>query len=77
MTGQLDYEALVAGLPDAVVGVDDGQRIVLWNPAAEALLGRSARRGSTRASARPATTPRGRPSTRWPSCWGSAIRVGP
>ncbi len=44
MTGRLDYEALVAGLPDAVVGVDDGQRIVLWNPAAEALLGRSARR---------------------------------
>ena len=42
--GPLDYEALVAGLPDAVVGVDDAQRIVLWNPAAEALLGRSARR---------------------------------
>jgi two-component system nitrogen regulation sensor histidine kinase GlnL len=42
--GPLDYESLVAGLPDAVVGVDDGQRIVLWNPAAEALLGRSARR---------------------------------
>jgi two-component system nitrogen regulation sensor histidine kinase GlnL len=48
MTGRapspLDYEALVAGLPDAVVGVDEAQRIVLWNPAAEALLGRSARR---------------------------------
>ena len=42
--GPLDYEALVAGLPDALVGVDDGQRIVLWNPAAEALLGRSSRR---------------------------------
>jgi len=42
--GPLDYQALVAGLPDAVVGVDDAQRIVLWNPAAEALLGRSARR---------------------------------
>ncbi len=41
---QLDYEALLAGLPDAVVGVDEGLRIVLWNPAAEALLGRSARR---------------------------------
>jgi two-component system nitrogen regulation sensor histidine kinase GlnL len=40
----LDYEALLAGLPDAVVGVDDALRIVLWNPAAEALLGRSARR---------------------------------
>jgi two-component system, NtrC family, nitrogen regulation sensor histidine kinase GlnL len=44
MTVRLDYEALVAGLPDAVVGVDAELRIVLWNPAAEALLGRSARR---------------------------------
>jgi two-component system nitrogen regulation sensor histidine kinase GlnL len=41
---RLDYEALLAGLPDAVVGVDEALRIVLWNPAAEALLGRSARR---------------------------------
>jgi two-component system nitrogen regulation sensor histidine kinase GlnL len=41
---RLDYEALLAGLPDAVVGVDEGLRVVLWNPAAEALLGRSARR---------------------------------
>jgi len=41
---RFDYEALLAGLPDAVVGVDEGLRIVLWNPAAEALLGRSARR---------------------------------
>ncbi len=41
---RLDYEALLAGLPDAVLGVDEGRRIVLWNPAAEALLGRSARR---------------------------------
>ncbi|HEV8436607.1 MAG TPA: ATP-binding protein [Methylomirabilota bacterium] len=40
----LDYEALLAGLPDAVLGVDEALRIVLWNPAAEALLGRSARR---------------------------------
>jgi two-component system, NtrC family, nitrogen regulation sensor histidine kinase GlnL len=41
---RLDYEALVAGLPDAVVGVDEALRVVLWNPAAEALLARSARR---------------------------------
>ena len=41
---RLDYEALLAGLPDAVVGVDEDLRVVLWNPAAEALLGRSARR---------------------------------
>src|SRR5215471_16041098 len=41
---RLDYEALVAGLPDAVLGVGEGLRVVLWNPAAEALLGRSRRR---------------------------------
>src|SRR5216684_507409 len=46
---RLDYEALLAGLPDAVLGVDEGLRIVLWNPAAEALLGRSARRTLGRA----------------------------
>ena len=44
MAHRLDYEALVTGLPDAVVGVDEGLRVLLWNPAAEALLGRSARR---------------------------------
>ncbi len=41
---RLDYEALVSGLPDALVGVDADVRVVLWNPAAEGLLGRSARR---------------------------------
>ena len=51
MTARLDYEALVAGLPDAVVGVDAELRIVLWNPAAEALLGRSARRVTGRIAA--------------------------
>jgi two-component system nitrogen regulation sensor histidine kinase GlnL len=45
----LDYEALLAGLPDAVVGVDDALRVMLWNPAAEALLARSARRTVGRA----------------------------
>ena len=30
---------LLAGLPDAVIGVDEALRVVLWNPAAEALLG--------------------------------------
>src|SRR5215471_7890814 len=44
MTSRLDYEALVSGLPDALVGVDADLRVVLWNPAAEQLLGRSARR---------------------------------
>ena len=37
---RLDYEALVSGLPDALVGVDADIRVVLWNPAAEELLGR-------------------------------------
>ena len=46
---RLDYEGLLAGLPDAVVGVDDGLRVMLWNPAAESLLGRSARRTVGRA----------------------------
>ena len=46
---RLDYETLLAGLPDAVVGVDDTLRVMLWNPAAEALLGRSARRTIGRA----------------------------
>ena len=46
---RLDYESLLAGLPDAVVGVDDGLRVMLWNPAAESLLGRSARRTVGRA----------------------------
>src|SRR5499426_2879436 len=41
---RLDYEALLAGLPDAVIGVDEGLHLARWNPAAEALLGRSARR---------------------------------
>ena len=46
---RLDYEALVSGLPDALVGVDADLRIILWNPAAEDLLGRSARRVAGRA----------------------------
>jgi two-component system, NtrC family, nitrogen regulation sensor histidine kinase GlnL len=45
---RLDYESLLAGLPDAVVGVDEGLRVVMWNPAAEALLARSARRAMGR-----------------------------
>lgn len=45
---RLDYESFLAGLPDAVVGVDEALRIILWNPAAEALSGRSARRAMGR-----------------------------
>lgn len=40
----LDYASVVAALPDAVIGVDGALRIILWNAAAEALTGRSARR---------------------------------
>ncbi|MFQ5899152.1 MAG: nitrogen regulation protein NR(II) [Candidatus Methylomirabilia bacterium] len=46
---QLDYESVLMGLPDAVVGVDEALRVILWNPAAEALTGRSARRVGGRA----------------------------
>lgn len=41
---RLDYESFLSGLPDAVVGVDEALRIILWNSAAEALTGKSARR---------------------------------
>ncbi len=41
---RLDYESFLLGLPDAVVGVDDALRIILWNAAAEVLTGKSSRR---------------------------------
>jgi two-component system nitrogen regulation sensor histidine kinase GlnL len=44
-----DYGGLLASLPDAVIGVRPDLTVVLWNAAAEALLGRSA----TRAVGRP------------------------
>ncbi|HLC41513.1 MAG TPA: ATP-binding protein [Methylomirabilota bacterium] len=40
----IDNEAFLAALPDAVVGVDSGFTITLWNQAAEVMVGRSARR---------------------------------
>jgi PAS domain S-box-containing protein len=39
-----DYGGLLASLPDAVIGVRPDQSVFLWNAAAEALIGRSARR---------------------------------
>jgi two-component system nitrogen regulation sensor histidine kinase GlnL len=44
----MNYETVLAGLPDAVIAVDGTLRIVFWNAAAEALTGRSARRAQGR-----------------------------
>ena len=41
-----DFESVLAGLPDAVIAVDDALRVVFWNAAAEVLVERSARRPS-------------------------------
>jgi two-component system nitrogen regulation sensor histidine kinase GlnL len=40
----VNFETVLAGLPDAVIAVDQALRVVFWNAAAEALTGRSARR---------------------------------
>jgi len=40
----VNYAAVLAGLPDAVIAVDPDLRIVFWNAAAEVLTERSARR---------------------------------
>src|SRR2546428_2205392 len=44
----MNYEAVLAGLPDAVIAVDASLRIVFWNSAAEVLTERSARRAEGR-----------------------------
>jgi two-component system nitrogen regulation sensor histidine kinase GlnL len=44
----MNYEAVLAGLPDAVIAVDAGLRVVFWNAAAEVLTDRSARRAEGR-----------------------------
>ena len=44
----MNFETVLAGLPDAVVAVDDALRVVFWNAAAEALTGRSSRRAEGR-----------------------------
>ncbi|MBI4637771.1 MAG: PAS domain-containing protein [Candidatus Rokubacteria bacterium] len=44
----MNYEAVLAGLPDAVIAVDTALRIIFWNSAAEVLTGRSARRAGGR-----------------------------
>src|SRR4029077_20849047 len=44
----MNYEAVLAGLPDAVIAVDATLRVVFWNAAAEVLTARSARRAQGR-----------------------------
>jgi PAS domain S-box-containing protein len=44
----VNYEAVLAGLPDAVIAVDSALRVVFWNAAAEVLTERSARRAEGR-----------------------------
>src|SRR5262249_13568657 len=46
--GGVNYEAVLAGLPDAVIAVDAGLRVVFWNAAAEVLTARSSRRAQGR-----------------------------
>jgi two-component system nitrogen regulation sensor histidine kinase GlnL len=45
----MNFEGVLAGLPDAVIAVDRDSRVVFWNAAAEELIGRSARRAVGRA----------------------------
>ena len=44
----MNFQAVLAGLPDAVIAVDDALRVVFWNAAAEVLTERSARRAEGR-----------------------------
>jgi len=44
----MNYESVLAGLPDAVIAVDATLRVVFWNAAAEQLTARSARRAQGR-----------------------------
>jgi two-component system nitrogen regulation sensor histidine kinase GlnL len=44
----MNYEAVLAGLPDAVIAVDAGLRVIFWNAAAEVLTARSTRRAQGR-----------------------------
>jgi two-component system nitrogen regulation sensor histidine kinase GlnL len=44
----VNYQGVLEALPDAVIVADTGRRVTLWNAAAEALTGRSARRATGR-----------------------------
>jgi two-component system nitrogen regulation sensor histidine kinase GlnL len=44
----MNFESVLAGLPDAVIAVDASLKVIFWNGAAEDLTGRSSRRASNR-----------------------------
>ena len=44
----MNFEAVLSGLPDAVIAVDRDLRVIFWNSAAEVLTERSARRAEGR-----------------------------
>jgi len=44
----MNFQAVLAGLPDAVIAVDESLRVVFWNAAAEVLVERSTRRAEGR-----------------------------
>jgi two-component system nitrogen regulation sensor histidine kinase GlnL len=44
----MNYEGVLAGLPDAVIAVDLAGRVIFWNSGAEVITGRSARRAQGR-----------------------------
>jgi PAS domain S-box-containing protein len=44
----VNFQAVLSGLPDAVIAVDDQLRVVLWNSATEVLTERSTRRAEGR-----------------------------
>jgi PAS domain S-box-containing protein len=44
----VNYQAVLAGLPDAVIAVNPDLRVVFWNGAAEEMTGRSIRRAEGR-----------------------------
>jgi two-component system nitrogen regulation sensor histidine kinase GlnL len=44
----MNFQSVLAGLPDAVIAVDEALRVVFWNAAAEVLVERSARRAEGR-----------------------------
>ena len=44
----MNFEGVLAGLPDAVIAIDVTTRVIFWNSAAEVVTGRSSRRAQGR-----------------------------